>query len=239
MVQSGLRDGNSLSLTTTNATDKVVTDTSVPCMRDTKHGHHHITKMLGILAARDTKRDDLGATSKCREVEGIANCHVREMGVDLCGVDGLASETTCHLARSNSLIVDKGFVVNVKAVGVASYRSHKSRAARARGAENGQHLAATNDTFEAAKDVNTLLLLTQNYLFEVGDALQDDVPHCLLIIGRGAKPVHAEVPEGDSGNSGLDALNTAVTELEKRLGPLPRIEFGALRIKELFGRGRE
>lgn len=208
-------------------------------MRDTKHGHDYIAEMLGVLSARDTRGDRLGATSKCRKVEGFTDRHVGKVGVDLCGVNRLASEMACHLARPNSLVVDDGFVIDMEAVSIPSDRSEKSRAAGARGPKNSQHLAAMNHAFESAKDIDSLLLLSQKDFSEVSGALEDDVSHRLLIVGRGAEPVHAEVSKGNASSYGLDAVSVAVTEMEEGLRPLPRVELGAFGIKKGMGWGRE
>lgn len=234
ITQSSLSDGDTLTLTTRHATNEVVTNTGVLRMRDTKHGHRNITKMLGIFASGNALGDVLGASGASCEVQGVSDRQVGEMLVNLGGVNGLTPEGGAHVLGLDALVVDSRVVTNVESVRVTGDRLQQGRAAGTGRTEDSKHLAAVNDTLEVVEDIDPLLFGSSEFL-DQARRLKEDVADALLVVGGCAIAKDIEILEGNACCLWRISFRSIGADVVEGLGPLSCVEVWTAGVQGAFG----
>lgn len=195
--------------------------------------------MLGIFLSRNTGGNIPGASRTCSKIESVANRQLREMVVYLGGVDSLAAESRPHLLGMDALVINDGILGDVETVSIAGDSLEEGRAARTRWAEHGKHFSTVDHAFQIMENVDALLLGATNFP-ERRETLEVDITDAVLEGGRRAETECAKVPEGDAGRARRTALRSVRSEVVEALGPLARVEFGAVWVERtLDGQGKQ
>jgi hypothetical protein len=178
-------------------------------MRDTKHSHDDISKMLGILSWCYTgwKLILWRTATASGEVKGIADCQVREMVIDFSSVNGFSSIRLLHLFWSDALVIEDCVVADMKSVRLACDAAEEGRATRARRTQNTKHLSSFNKAIKITEDVDALALITKDLPHKTC-GVEEDVSQGILEVGRLTEAKDIEILEGDAGGSRSIAISS-------------------------------
>lgn len=172
------------------------------------------------------------------EVKRVANRQVREMVVNFGRVDGLTPVSRSHLLGPDALVVERGLVIDVEAVRVASYGAQQRRASRTRGAQHAEHFSSIDNAFQVTQYVDSLALVAKD-LSDSAGTLEGDIGNRLLEVGLGSVSVHVEVLEGDARCPGSVAIGSGSPRAVVSLCPLPGAERFAVWVEGPIRRCRE
>ena len=237
-AERGLGDADALALAAADAAHEVVADLGVLGVAQAERGHDHVLHVLGVHVTADA-REAVGRRARLgRELERLADGHLREVHLGLGHVDGLAAEVVVHALGRDALVVEVRVAVHVQAVGLAGDGLEEGGAAAAGAAEHHEHLAAAHDAGEVAQDLDALLAGAEGPAGQRAHR-QHHVGHVLLVVGGGAEAVHAEAAEGHAGGAGRVAGRVARADGEHELEPLPRAEGVAVRVERRVVAGVE
>lgn len=101
-----LGDGNTLSFTTTDTSDEIVSNTSIDCVADTEGSHRDIAKSFGKILATDVPWDISGSSCDGCELQSLAYTQHREMNIHFSGICSFATEILVHCLGIDSLVID-------------------------------------------------------------------------------------------------------------------------------------
>ena len=227
--ESSLGNGDTLSLTTRNTTDVLVTNTSVDGVADAEHGHDDVSEMVGEHGLGDAVRDMARSTGAGGEGQSITHCQLGEMGIDFSRVNGLTTVVSMDLLGSHTLVVEVGLVVNEDTVVLAGNGLEEGCAAGTRGSQNNQHLALAHNTIEIAENIDTALATHANEVADLADDFETNVENILLVIRGRAETENVQVLESDTGSTELMTL--AADLVDDGLGPGTRVEVGTIGVE--------
>jgi len=118
-TESSFGDRNTLSLSSRDTSQEIVSDAGVDCVADTKDSHDHIAQISSELWASNASWNVSGGSGLSSKFKGLSDCQHGEMYVHLCCVDSFTAEVLVHLLWCDTLVVDLGFLVNKEAVCLA------------------------------------------------------------------------------------------------------------------------
>ena len=96
LTESSLCNTNTLPLTSTDSTDKVISHPRVDGVGKTKHGHHHVSHMLCVLLVAHPLETISGGSGKGCKHECIPDGELGEVDVSFSCIDCLAFEVLLH-----------------------------------------------------------------------------------------------------------------------------------------------
>lgn len=90
------------TLTTGYTTYEVIPDESIAGVRNAKDGHYHVTNVVGPDIRRYAGGNVTGSSRASSECQGVVDCDLREVDVDLSSIDSLATEVILHEFGGNT-----------------------------------------------------------------------------------------------------------------------------------------
>jgi len=103
--ERGLGDSDTLSLTSRDTTDVLVSDTGVDSVADAEQCHDNIPEVVGKKVLGDTIGDLARGTSVGSKGQSISDRKLRKMGIDLGSVDGLSAVLRVHFIGGHTFDV--------------------------------------------------------------------------------------------------------------------------------------
>jgi hypothetical protein len=125
-------------------------------MRNTKHGHNDISKVIGKVVPVQALGKLAGLSGAGGKGEGIANGQHREMDIDFGSVNGFTTVVRVHLLCGQTLVIEVRTIVDVNTVELTSDGLERSRATGTGRSKNDKHLTSVHNTVKVAQDINAL-----------------------------------------------------------------------------------